>query len=368
MLKIYLTILVILYIIYSKIITSNQILGSHYSNTPIYKYNKEASKFQEYYKSLYYPLIQLRGTVQKILIGPFSLTTHEKFHVFNPSIILVNNKILVVARLSSNSHCQNTSLKYTYSPLIEKSTNVFNPNYKFNSSLLIYFNLDTPFIYNVINNYHSNKNEDISLGMEDPRLFTFQNEPWIYFHYRGFKNDTFIHLPAIFKMSEPQNIIYLYYEKMTQLEKNWMPFEFNNKLYFEYNIHPHIILECDISTGICTLIAITTFINPLQKEIGGGAPSQLVTQKQCYLGIGHTRVDSIRKNFFYTFNPISPFNITGMSEEINIESNNNIEFVSGLIVHNNTIILSAGIQDCYSVIAKYDMDYIFNLIKPFNFV
>lgn len=355
-----------------------------------------ASKFSDYYKLLYqsrniqhYEQLwnnnqvyknnhintlvnkqqQLIGTIHSIVLGPFSISTNEIFYVFNPSIILLDNNIFVVARLSSSSNCKHT-LNHSYNQLIENNTNVFDPDYKKNSSLLISFYLNSPSTFNIFNNYITDQNNYINLGMEDPRIFIFQNEPWIYFHYRGFQNNTFKHLPAIFKMSTPQNIIYLYYENMTTSEKNWMPFEFDNKLYFEYSINPHIILECNTSTGKCTFIAIHNFINPLQKHIGGGAPSQLITTKQCYLGIGHTRSDHphiIRKNFFYTFDPTPPFNITGMSKEFDIESSDNsIEFVSGLIVSNNTVILSAGIQDCYSVIIKYNIDSVFNLIQPIN--
>jgi predicted GH43/DUF377 family glycosyl hydrolase len=155
---------------------------------------------------------------------------------------------------------------------------------------------------------------------------------------------------------------------MSEFEKNWMPFEYNGELYFEYSIHPRIIIRCNTSTGECEKVYSQQFINPLKKHIGGGAPAQLVNvkNKKYFLSIAHTRENSprtVRKNFFYLFNAEPPFNVIGMSDEFSVESDeNNIEFASGIVVVNSEVIVSLGIQDCYSVLAYFDLNTVIERI------
>ena len=308
-------------------------------------------------------------SLQRFGPGPFTLSTNERMHVFNPSIAMRDGKLFVVARLSSTAKCKNPMPHYITDSVIDSNFNVFNERYKFDSSLIIYFHYDSPFAYKVFDNYTSESNNNISLGMEDPRVFTFQNELWIYFHYRGYRNNRFVHVPAIFKMSTPNDIIYLGYNGMSEIEKNWMPFEYKHELYFEYSIHPRMILKCNHVSGKCTLVHSSNYKNPLGKHVGGGAPAQPVTidNKLYYLGIGHTRKNApktLRKNFFYFFKGEFPFNIVGMSDEFDIHPDNDIEFASGLVVTNNKVLVSVGIQDCYSILCKYDLNNVLNFIKP----
>jgi len=313
-------------------------------------------------------------TFRKLNVGPFVLNTNEKFHVFNPSIIMDNNRLLVISRLSSVSNClPHTNNIYKRNDILNESTNMFK--YKDSSSLLLKWYDDSPLDYTIFNNYKTDANNISTLGLEDPRLFHFKNEIWVYAHYRGVQQNTFIHNPIIFPINNPNNIIYLKLDGMSDTEKNWMPFEYNEELYFEYSICPRIIIKCDINTGLCTQIYKQIYINPLNKEVGGGAPS--VKIGDIFIGVAHTRENIInnyqkliiRKNFFYIFQSKPPFNILGMSPVFDIESsNNNIEFVSGLIVKDNSVILSVGIQDCYSILVEYDINEILNNINPIKLI
>ncbi|NBU33885.1 hypothetical protein EB118_02230 [bacterium] len=297
---------------------------------------------------------------QRVGPGPFVLNTLEKYFVFNPSIINHDNRILIVARLSSTAKClTDTQHVFSSDAAVDTSTGVFHKDHKADASLLIKWYQDSPFAYVVLNNYTTDNNNARNLGMEDPRLFTFRGEVWVYAHYRAVRKGMFIHVPIIFRVSNPNDIMYLSLEGMSHIEKNWMPFEFNSELYFEYTvISPRVIIKCNIETGICERVYTEKVNIPYTRHIGGGAPPQRIPGGQ-FLGIAHTRENGnrpIRKNFFYTFSATPPFSITSVSPEFAVESeSNNIEFASGLVVKDDTVIVSVGIQDCYGVLAYYKL-------------
>lgn len=297
-------------------------------------------------------------SITKIGPGPFITNTNHAFNIFNPGIINIDDKTLVVARISSASKCITTQ-EYKTNNNVNDAMNIFDPMYKNNSSLIITWYIERPDEFNVLNNYTSDCNKRHSLGLEDPRIFKYYNKIWIYAHYRGVENGTFIHKPVIFDMNTPNKLITLKYNNMNGFEKNWIPFVYDDNLYFEYTIHPHIILKCDTNTGNCLKVYETTFNNILKKDVGGGAPAQLITynNKSYYLNIGHTRVHEpkfIRNSFFYIFNAQPPFNVLGLTKDFTIQ-NNDIEFATGLIVKRDKVTISVGIQDCYSILVEYDL-------------
>ncbi len=318
---------------------------------------------------------QLKYTTTKI-IGPDPIitTTNEKFHIYNPSIIMDNNNdIIVIARMSAINPgtCQyNTFLNYKNDYKANSYLNKFGIN-KSKLSAIVYWNYSNPEQYKIIHNYHLNQNNYMineAFGLEDPRLFKFNNTIWVYAHYRGYRHNKFIHNPVIFKLSEPNRMVFLKYDKMTSYEKNWMPFEYNNELYFEYSIYPRVILKCNHITGFCSEVYNKKVKDNswfLYKNIGGGAPPQLIPDKNIFLGIAHTRPTGIleRKSFFYTFSALPPFNLIGTSNEFSIESNANIEFASGLMIKGGEVLVSCGIQDCYSRIVHYNLQDVLSYIK-----
>jgi hypothetical protein len=168
-----------------------------------------------------------------------------------------------------------------------------------------------------------------------------------------------------------------------------MPFEYNNELYFEYSIEPHIILKAQIDInknplGYCDKI-YKTENNKIYKnnnnknkiELGGGSPSVRIKLNGnfYYLGLCHTRgiIKKIttRKNLFYIFRGEPPFDIIYFGKEIHLCNNiNNIEFATGLIVenYNNSdkiddykVIVSYGIDDCCGYINEYKLNDIIDI-------
>jgi hypothetical protein len=98
--------------------------------------------------------------VEKIGPGPFVLRSNERFYVFNPSIIQESNNLIIVARLSSTTKCRS---HYNEIPKkdkqIDEILNVFDNNYKFDSSVIIMWNYNSsPYAYTVFNNYTTENN------------------------------------------------------------------------------------------------------------------------------------------------------------------------------------------------------------------
>ena len=328
-----------------------------------------------------YILINSGNFIEKsyytIDVGPFEFPHFQKkFYVYNPSIALKDNQIICAARLTDNASvkCKDSTISYTYNKSIEDKLIGLNLMNRGNISSILYFDLSKPEQLDILDIFTSDNlckdNTFKENGIEDPRLFTFKNELYIYGHYRGNYNGVCKHIPIIYNIDRPSNIIYLSMNNMNNIEKNWMPFEYQNDLYFEYSTNPHVILKCNTITGECIKVyESSATLKNITLAIGGGAPAQKFIHKniEYFLGISHTRTGLIWKNFFYIFNSTPPFNILKITDTFNILKNTDIEFASGLIIiDNKTVIISEGVDDCYSIIVYFKLDDILKTMKDIN--
>jgi predicted GH43/DUF377 family glycosyl hydrolase len=334
---------------------------------------------------------------KKINLGPFYISNiskdNEKIFVYNPSIDFDNNgEIVGVSRLTGRTfpECKNdrqTSFKADHN--VTKELMKYPKEYRSEISSVIYWKLNDISNFRILNSFSNldlcNKTEsknsalkgDFGQGIEDPRLFTFKNELWVYGHFRGNYKGNCVHSPVIFKLKNPNKIIKLYIDNMKEIEKNWMPFEYNNELYFEYEISPHIIIKCDVYTGYCERIfqniendLSTNKSSIYSKHLGGGAPPKIfeMNGNKYYLGFGHTRgVNPVtRKNFFYVFRYGPPFDIIMMGDEFDVleDEGKDVEFGSGMLIKDNKdVIIACGISDCYSLLSKIPLEEILNSLK-----
>lgn len=323
--------------------------------------------------------------------GPFVLKDGvTKIYIYNPSIDLdENGDIVCVNRLTGRIAAECKKIfdpsDFSSSDVIEKEISRFPKTFQPEISSVVYFKLNNPNDFKVLYTFplqslcHSKwtKHSPEAQGLEDPRLFTFQKELWVYSHFRGDintntnTNQMCAHIPVIFKVSEPNKLIKLTMDNMMAIEKNWMPFEYNGQLYFEYSITPHIIIHCDLKTGVCTKAYETDYKKAFfEKHFGGGAPPKLFLYNghYFYLGFGHTRENepkTTRKNFFYVFRADPPFDIILLGDEFDVlDPPKDIEFGSGLLIRNNKqVIISAGIEDCYGIIKDYDLETILKTLR-----
>jgi len=289
-------------------------------------------------------------------IEVFELKNGEKFYVFNPSIMAHNNEMISVYRLSNNSNSKRCKdVKYVHNEYIDDRLSKFSDITNF--STILYKSKDTYEVLDVFKDHHMSPNKQYIQGIEDPRLFRFRGDVWVYAHFRGLRNGEEIHCPIIFSLDNRDDIIFLTKDNMTKTEKNWMPFEYENELYLEYKTNPHEILKCDVETGKCVEV-YSTETNAMTKDVGGGAPAQLVQWdgKTYFLGVSHTR--NPYRNFFYIFNSSPPFNIIKVGKTLDIHGAE-IEFVSGIVVQGDKITFSMGINDCYGETLSYRLKDLF---------
>lgn len=319
-------------------------------------------------------------SLKEISIGPF-ITNKIKLYCYNPAIILKDNKMIGLIRTGSYISTCFENNKFNEKDF--KNSEMINILSQYLDSgstydLLLYWELDNISNYKLIDNFkYINKYKGKNNGFQDCRLFNLNNKIWCYGHYTGKLNDIFVVNPVIFNLNEPNNIIYLKIENMGNREKNWMPFEYNNELYFIYSITPHIILKCDIKNGFCSKIYETDNIknkiiyNHIKdltnlKYIGSNVPPVLIkiNDNNYYLGIGHVSQDwpnkAIRKSFFYIFTCHPPFEIVmyGKPFDILTDYYAPVEFICGLIIKDNVVTCSVGINDTYSILCDFNLNEI----------
>jgi len=151
--------------------------------------------------------------------------------------------------------------------------------------------------------------------------------------------------------------------------KNWSPFVYMGSLYLEYSIQPRIILrpkengECFIANGH-TVSKVTTRFQQRVGSMRGGPSSVYVPRHHLYLGIAHTTFLSLYYfHNFYTFEDKPPFTVTRVGRPMfmpfGFQPENytkaKIQFVTGLLVHGDEVLVSYGEMDCMSRIARFSL-------------
>ena len=323
--------------------------------------------------------------------GPYFLDDGTRIYEYNPSIFQQKNgDYIYISRLSGHSmierkiKCESILKKGIYNKSINNAFSIFPKNIINRCSHSFIRNISTnqtqivPFNDKHLNNISANIFN--VLGCEDPRIFEYNNRYWVYFHYIGrdnlYNKNKLSKYITIAPLDNLDKFIYLYTDKMKRCEKNWMPFEYNNELYFEYSIQPHIILkakldENKIPTGYCPKVYNTKTNYLKKRDFGGGSPSIKfkLNGKYYFLGIAHTRGKTssitVRKNLFYIFRAEPPFDILWIGPEFNMSSvPSNIEFATGLVVKNEKqsdniedyiVIVSYGIEDCCGFVNEYKL-------------
>lgn len=212
-------------------------------------------------------------------------------------------------------------------------------------------------------------------GFEDSKLFIFKGEEWVVGNVLGS-----VHQPepcantmCIFKISDPRlTFKLLSWDKLNpkQTQKNWAVFEFNQELYCEYSLQPHVILKIDPETGITTEAHKTGKSGAhitSNKSLRAGACPILINYngQSYYLNIGHVKSSYPfdYNHFFYIFEALPPFKILDMTDCYKLDYKARIQFAAGISEHNNNIYVSYGIEDCDNRISVYSMDRIMSMMR-----
>jgi hypothetical protein len=154
-------------------------------------------------------------------------------------------------------------------------------------------------------------------------------------------------------------------------QKNWMPFEYDDCLYLEYSIQPHVILRIDMNSAECTEAYRSTVDSSFPNYLHGGAPP-LRLNDDYFLGVGNSQhlywfQDRYYAAVFYLFEAKPPFRVIKASPPLRVQSRvERIQYLCGLAFGENrdTLILSVGICDCDNRFVLVSLDEVLALLKP----
>lgn len=207
-------------------------------------------------------------------------------------------------------------------------------------------------------------------GIEDPRIFTYADELWVIANSLGYKHQTHpcVNTMCLFKLAEPRTTFRILTPpsdvSKDQVQKNWVPFEYQGKLLCEYSLKPHKILEINLETGTTDYAYVSEeseYDVRLSSALRGGAPP--IRIDDYFLGIGHTRFGyGSYLHFFYTFQAVAPFNITWVSKPFKIDGNERIQFVAGMSYYDNVVHISYGVSDTANRVSRFKLEYIQKLM------
>ena len=236
-------------------------------------------------------------------------------------------------------------------------------------------------------NYNVIKDSYYNLGMKncaDPRILWNSKDQLILFyasidevcfekeHIRGCvimdnRNDgNFINSPS-FRVSP---------NELEGRQKNWMPFNYKNKIYLIASVCPHIIYELQDDKN-CNKICHTEWKSPwiFDQQLRGNTNAVLLPDGN-YLATFHTAVhhNNIRHydNGCYLFSGKPPFNVLKCANrtylpaeaacEKHVRRENEIicNFPVGMICEKNKVIISYGDNDSSVKIVEYGLQNLLN--------
>lgn len=235
---------------------------------------------------------------------------------------------------------------------------------------------------------------------DDPRAFKFKNE--LFFTYaNGFvtiRNNQQIWcagfgLASMKNMRLTKQWIPKYgnndnlatgQKQTVHTEKNWSPFEYNDKLLMVYTINPLVVIDWNLTKDVCTKISETKFDQSFWKHgnfLGGSTP--LLKRGDEYVGFFHSFTDDLSgkaacRRYHVGFYAIKPddggmWHVTRLSSKplmsgIKDESRDlrpknspwlpNCIYPCGFIERNGKVYISQGWQDCRSELVEFEWDEI----------
>ena len=300
---------------------------------------------------------QLVESIKKIYIS------EENYLGYNPSAVIMDNKIIVAFRLDDMS---------------ESSQNSF----------IVMAELD-------LNFQLLSKPQKLVIGLcskvkcraEDPRLFMLNNKLHVVFNNdiemlsKDISNNREMRLASITKNKDgeyvAENVIRLISPFNKQAEKNWAPFIFKNQLYLVYSISPEfILLKPNLNTGYSEVV----FTKPNEQNLQFGElrnTSNYTEMKNGeFIGFLHTHFPLNNHWYYFTF--IAKIDCQEKVETCAInrilespflfkyapfnQTYNNMYF-SSLIKSNDDLIAFSGINDSEMNLVKLNANNLLTIFK-----
>lgn len=209
-------------------------------------------------------------------------------------------------------------------------------------------------------------------GIEDPKLFIYRGDAWAVGNSLGSNGQEHpcVNAMCIFQLADPQGTFTLLQVPpdvdSQQQQKNWSPFTHKGKLWMEYSLKPHRVLQIDSTTGkieqeYSTGAAAANIVSG--SSLRGGTPPLYLLPLDQYVGVGHTRVNNSYMHFFYSFKAAPPFALTAVSSLFKMGEKERIQFAAGLSHDEKNFYISYGVDDCFSRIATVPYTTVVEMLK-----
>lgn len=305
--------------------------------------------------------------------SPFVIETkkieiEEYPQAFNPSIVSWNDKLLLSFRIRDENSVHNVGLAF-----VDENLNLISP----------------PKVLHV---------ESCPTFCQDPRLIMIQGRLHMVYsalYIEGAeKGIRRVHIGEILEENEefflknPEPLLFFDKESKKRVEKNWVPFNYDDELLLSYSITPHHVYKPIPEDHQCeTLYHTETEINWDFGELRGG--SQAIKEEGFYLSFFHSskKLASFQSDnkmmihYFlgaYTFEDHPPFALKAYSPVPILGKNFytktdfktwkplKVVFSNGFISGKDHLWLVYGKQDSEMWAAKIDKKGLLNSLVPIN--
>jgi len=237
------------------------------------------------------------------------------------------------------------------------------------------------------------KNSKVPSQSEDARLFSYRGRVFLIYNDNTETISTVTerrHLfmaelhykDGQFSLSTPLKLIYEDKYNVSFWQKNWVPFEWNQKLFLTYTINPHEVIYPNLKNGAC-YPCYETFA-PLEWDLGplrGSTPPQLVDGE--YLAFFHSGAFIASDasygqemwHYFmgaYTFSKDPPFALTKFTPLPIVGEGfytpswhiKRVIFPGGFVVDGSSIYVAYGKDDYEMWIAELDKEALTRALVP----
>lgn len=228
---------------------------------------------------------------------------------------------------------------------------------------------------------------------EDARVFSYRGRLFLIYNDNtevtytkfGDRRDMYmvelIYSAGKFSLATPLKLVYEAKYSTQYWQKNWVPFEWNNRLLLAYRVEPHEILYVNFTNGACYQCYETS--GNISWDFGvlrGSAPPQLVDGE--YLSFFHSGKITASPasngqelwHYFmgaYTFSRSPPFQITKISPQPIVGEDfytytpyyKRVIFPGGFVVSGDSIYVAYGKNDCEMWIATLDKNALMKSLK-----
>ncbi|OZB34502.1 MAG: hypothetical protein B7X47_00360 [Ferrovum sp. 34-44-207] len=280
--------------------------------------------------------------------------------LFNPSLISENDELKVMLRVIEEDKNKKNRKGFFYS---ENWIVNYDDQFNFKNYSII----DDE---GIINQYR-----ECSYGLEDGRLFKWNNENWVIFSGLNIENKKFINTMCIAKLvgNKLKEFTFIPSPQNKEREKNWVPLVKDNELYIIYNIDP---LEIYLYKN-GTLSLFYKSKKKYQRFFISGS-STAIQFNNNYIFVSHHRekMNVIKKLFLKLTNKerykkekiyfYHQFHLLDeslrrlrTSKKFNFEKKG-IEFCAGIAIKHDNIFMSYGLSDQAAYLIKLSISDIFS--------